>query len=85
MVAGAVAGMGEHLAMYPVDTIKTQMQALAAPGQQVHWGQRPKLLGGSSQMPLWLVHQIRDLSRSVHGSRGTQGLTSPPNSMPLGG
>lgn len=35
MVAGALAGMGEHLAMYPVDTIKTQMQALTQPGQQV--------------------------------------------------
>jgi solute carrier family 25 (mitochondrial iron transporter), member 28/37 len=34
MVAGAMAGMGEHLAMYPVDTVKTRMQALAHPGQQ---------------------------------------------------
>ena len=32
MVAGAAAGMGEHLGMYPVDTIKTRMQALAHPG-----------------------------------------------------
>lgn len=36
MVAGAAAGMGEHLGMYPVDTIKTRMQALAHPGQQLH-------------------------------------------------
>ena len=35
MVAGAIAGMGEHLAMFPVDTIKTRMQALGHPGQQV--------------------------------------------------
>lgn len=35
MIAGAVAGMGEHLAMFPVDTVKTRMQALAHPGQQV--------------------------------------------------
>ena len=34
MVAGAIAGMGEHLAMFPVDTVKTRMQALAHPGQQ---------------------------------------------------
>lgn len=27
--------MTEHCAMYPVDTIKTRMQALAHPGQQV--------------------------------------------------
>ena len=38
MVAGAVAGIGEHVAMYPVDTVKTRMQALAHPGQQVGGG-----------------------------------------------
>ena len=36
MMAGAVAGMGEHMVMYPIDTIKTRMQALAHPGQQLH-------------------------------------------------
>lgn len=35
MIAGAVAGIGEHVAMFPVDTIKTRMQALAHPGQQL--------------------------------------------------
>lgn len=35
MVAGSVAGMVEHIAMYPVDTIKTRMQALSHPGQRV--------------------------------------------------
>lgn len=35
MFAGGVAGITEHIAMYPVDTIKTRMQALAHPGQQV--------------------------------------------------
>jgi hypothetical protein len=35
MVAGAVAGITEHTAMYPVDTIKTRMQALSHPGQRV--------------------------------------------------
>lgn len=35
MLAGAMAGMAEHTAMYPVDTIKTRMQALAHPGQQL--------------------------------------------------
>lgn len=30
MVAGSVAGMAEHMAMFPVDTIKTQMQALSS-------------------------------------------------------
>lgn len=36
MVAGAAAGIGEHVAMFPVDTVKTRMQALAHPGQQLH-------------------------------------------------
>ena len=30
MVAGSIAGMVEHMAMYPVDTVKTQMQALGS-------------------------------------------------------
>ena len=36
MIAGAVAGTVEHTAMYPVDTIKTRMQALGHPGQRLH-------------------------------------------------
>lgn len=36
MIAGATAGTVEHIAMYPVDTIKTRMQALAHPGQRLH-------------------------------------------------
>ena len=36
MVAGAMAGVAEHVAMYPIDTVKTRMQALAHPGQQLH-------------------------------------------------
>jgi hypothetical protein len=35
MVAGAAAGITEHTAMFPVDTIKTRMQALSHPGQRV--------------------------------------------------
>ena len=38
MLAGAVAGISEHVAMYPMDTIKTRMQALAHPGQRVSIG-----------------------------------------------
>ncbi|GAA0178734.1 hypothetical protein LIER_29877 [Lithospermum erythrorhizon] len=30
MVAGSIAGMTEHMAMFPVDTVKTQMQALTS-------------------------------------------------------
>eukprot|EP00882_Tetradesmus_deserticola_P013489 GHRQ01014321.1.p1 GENE.GHRQ01014321.1~~GHRQ01014321.1.p1 ORF type:complete len:147 (+),score=49.55 GHRQ01014321.1:800-1240(+) len=36
MLAGAAAGVTEHTAMYPVDTIKTRMQALSHPGQRLH-------------------------------------------------
>lgn len=43
MFAGACAGITEHVAMYPVDTIKTRMQALAHPGQQVTLPPRDKL------------------------------------------
>ena len=35
IIAGAAAGTMEHTAMYPVDTIKTRMQALSHPGQRV--------------------------------------------------
>ena len=30
-----MAGVAEHAVMFPVDTIKTRMQALAHPGQRV--------------------------------------------------
>ena len=32
MFAGSAAGIAEHVAMFPVDTIKTRMQAIPAPG-----------------------------------------------------
>lgn len=35
MLSGAVAGTTEHLAMYPVDTIKTRMQASTSSKSQV--------------------------------------------------
>ena len=33
MAAGAIAGIAEHVAMFPVDTVTTRMQALGHPGQ----------------------------------------------------
>lgn len=48
MLAGAVAGITEHTAMYPVDTIKTRMQALSHPGQRVSSEAAPGVLGYSS-------------------------------------
>lgn len=35
MLSGAIAGIAEHSAMYPLDTIRTRAQALAHPGQRV--------------------------------------------------
>lgn len=32
MIAGSIAGMVEHMAMFPVDTLKTRMQAIGAGG-----------------------------------------------------
>jgi solute carrier family 25 iron transporter 28/37 len=47
MIAGAAAGIVEHTAMYPVDTIKTRMQALGHPGQQLQGsGRAGRLLAG---------------------------------------
>lgn len=51
MVAGAVAGISEHITMFPVDTIKTRMQALGHPGQRV-----------STQL---LCGPLRDLRASI--------------------
>jgi solute carrier family 25 (mitochondrial iron transporter), member 28/37 len=49
MIAGATAGVVEHTAMYPVDTIKTRMQALGHPGQQLQGSRsRPGAGGGAS-------------------------------------
>jgi hypothetical protein len=36
MIAGAVAGMVEHVAMFPVDTIKTRMQVRPMMHQSPH-------------------------------------------------
>eukprot|EP00252_Welwitschia_mirabilis_P026247 TRINITY_DN8522_c0_g1_i1.p1 TRINITY_DN8522_c0_g1~~TRINITY_DN8522_c0_g1_i1.p1 ORF type:complete len:331 (+),score=65.21 TRINITY_DN8522_c0_g1_i1:465-1457(+) len=36
MLAGSVAGMVEHMAMFPVDTLKTRMQMLANAGGSSH-------------------------------------------------
>lgn len=43
MLAGAVAGTLEHTLMFPIDTIKTRMQALSHPGQRVYTSTLPEL------------------------------------------
>lgn len=74
MLAGATAGMAEHTAMYPVDTIKTRMQALAHPGQQVRHCQHARKT--SRAHFLW-QHVVPFLVCSWHGPNG--GLTCPPS------
>mmetsp|Transcript_9975 Transcript_9975/g.36460 ORF Transcript_9975/g.36460 Transcript_9975/m.36460 type:complete len:346 (-) Transcript_9975:90-1127(-) len=44
MLAGAIAGSVEHLAMYPVDTIKTHMQAQSTSTQAHALGRKPHML-----------------------------------------
>ena len=44
MLAGAVAGTLEHTLMFPIDTIKTRMQALSHPGQRVYTSTLPTTL-----------------------------------------
>lgn len=36
MMAGSIAGMIEHMTMFPVDTLKTRMQVMAEAGGSVH-------------------------------------------------
>ena len=49
MLAGAVAGTLEHTLMFPVDTVKTRMQALAHPGQRVRCLLVPQYLASTTQ------------------------------------
>ncbi|KAL3158335.1 hypothetical protein ABBQ38_010576 [Trebouxia sp. C0009 RCD-2024] len=44
MLAGAIAGISEHIAMYPMDTIKTRMQALGHPGQRLRGSTVPRAI-----------------------------------------
>ncbi|TKY65775.1 Mitochondrial RNA-splicing protein MRS3 [Spatholobus suberectus] len=43
MIAGSIAGSVEHTAMFPVDTLKTRMQALSGPGRAHPFGLRQSL------------------------------------------
>ena len=73
MLAGAIAGILEHTLMFPVDTIKTRMQALAHPGQQASpcsqhapSGLTSVLLGASTGPPERSPHTDEDgLSRTL--------------------
>ncbi|KAK8518177.1 hypothetical protein V6N13_027657 [Hibiscus sabdariffa] len=43
MIAGSIAGTVEHMAMFPLDTLKTRMQALGAPCSNQPFGVRQAL------------------------------------------
>eukprot|EP00898_Chlorokybus_atmophyticus_P008994 jgi/Chlat1/9096/Chrsp97S08418 len=70
MAAGALAGMVEHMAMFPVDTVKTRMQAC------VHHPHTPNGMFGPDAM----VETVRTIFRS----EGPQGLYRGIWAMGLG-
>ena len=75
MLAGATAGIAEHVAMFPVDTVKTRMQALGHPGQQ--------LRGATAG----LGQQLRSVPRALRGilrREGARGLYSGVGAVAAG-
>ena len=75
MLAGATAGIAEHVAMFPVDTVKTRMQALGHPGQQLRGA-----TGGLGQ-------QLRSVPRALRGilrREGARGLYSGVGAVAAG-
>ena len=70
MVAGAVAGMVEHLAMFPLDTVKTRMQAVPH--------------GGASIAHAMNYGTMRAAVSTVLGQEGVRGLYRGVNAMALG-
>ncbi|KAL0088320.1 mitochondrial carrier domain-containing protein [Phycomyces blakesleeanus] len=45
-MAGALAGIGEHCLMYPIDSIKTRMQVFAPHAKETAWKQQKNLWRG---------------------------------------
>lgn len=70
MVAGAVAGMVEHLAMFPLDTVKTRMQAVPH--------------GGASIAHAMNYGTMRAAVSTVLRQEGLRGLYRGVNAMALG-
>jgi solute carrier family 25 iron transporter 28/37 len=70
MVAGAVAGLVEHLAMFPLDTVKTRMQAVPH--------------GGASIAHAMNYGTMRAAVSTVLGQEGVRGLYRGVNAMALG-
>ena len=78
MAAGAAAGTAEHIAMYPVDTVKTRMQALAHPGQQ--------LRGATLHRALRSIIRREGFLRLYHGVGAVAGSAgcAPPSEVAVG-
>ena len=51
MAAGALAGISEHVVMYPLDSVKTRMQVLSAPADAAQALRRA--LTANSARALW--------------------------------
>jgi len=87
MIAGAAAGMGEHMVMFPIDTIKTRMQALAHPGQQVGAPMDTSLdddLGTETTYLLQLHSSLRRALQAVLHREGFRGLYNGVSAVALG-
>ncbi|OVA16940.1 Mitochondrial carrier protein [Macleaya cordata] len=76
MLAGSVAGMVEHMAMFPVDTLKTRMQMLgAAPSSSC---------AAAAASSSHSHHQIGRLLASIMRTEGPLGLYRGIGAMGLG-
>ncbi|MCL7046514.1 hypothetical protein MKW94_011231 [Papaver nudicaule] len=74
MVAGSIAGMVEHMAMFPVDTLKTRMQMLGASSS----------CSGSATHSSHHHHQIGRFFTSIMRKEGPLGLYRGIAAMGLG-
>mmetsp|Transcript_38559 Transcript_38559/g.46627 ORF Transcript_38559/g.46627 Transcript_38559/m.46627 type:complete len:385 (+) Transcript_38559:121-1275(+) len=72
MIAGAIAGMTEHTAMYPIDTIKTRLQIASEASTSMSSG----LLSHSGP--------VRSAFRQIFADGGILGLYRGINAMALG-
>jgi len=76
LMAGAAAGIGEHCLMFPVDCVKTRMQALAC--------DKPKLQSRSIWRNLWFIMRTEGLFRPMQGVQAMALGAGPAHAMYFG-